>query len=374
MKKIILALTVLFSLQLNAQNILIDTANLVVRSLGSTGTGIASPINDTLYIRKIVAGNRITIDTLPTREIRVRVSADLQEVTDHANATDNIYIYTPENRMYYVSNGYAYSVAITDSITFAGYDTDAEIYMDAVETAGRTLSGTEKARINNLFVGLKADGIYTLLIDGIIPIWGSAAPSMIPLKATHTFTAAGSPNFLSTGIDFNGSGQYVITSIIPATHLSTGNGSMFYYSQDNVTETNVDIGVSTGTNRFELLSKSTGPVILARAYNASTGQVSATTTSSQGFSGVVRASTSDLRAFKDGAQLGSTNTTASGYGSSPTNAIYIGARNSEGTAGLYSTKKCSAAFVLQGMTTTQVANFTTRVETFMDAMGIGVIP
>lgn len=275
-----------------------------------------------------------------------------------------------------VGDGVIYSNSnstLDDATTDISYDSDALAYINAVESAGRTLTSTEKGHINTLISGWKSDGVFSLIVDGIIPIWGTSSPSVVAVKQTHTFAAVASPTFSSSGVDFNGSSQYITTTIVPGTHLNANDAAMFYYSQENVNETTVDMGSVTTSNRFELHSRSGGNLI-GRVWNSANGQTSQANSSSQGLLGVVRASTSDLRVFRNGTQVGSTVTTSTTLGSRPTHAIYIGARNTDGTASLFSTKKCSAAFVLNGMTTTQVSDFTTRLETFMDAMGIGIIP
>lgn len=54
--------------------------------------------------------------------------------------------------------------------------------------------------------------------------------------------------------------------------------------------------------------------------------------------------------------------------------FYILGMNEGGVPGRFTTRQYAAAFVGGGMTQTNVNNFTDRIETFMDAIGAGIIP
>ena len=254
------------------------------------------------------------------------------------------------------------------------YDIDALSYITRVQAAGRSLSTAEKGYINTLFLGLKSDGLYTIIYDAGLPIWGSAAPSLITLKGVSTSTAVASPTFGSTGVSFNGTTQYINTGMAPNVVISSLSSShLSYYSQTNVTEDKNDIGSSSGTNRFQMYVLATTGGQIIRSYTSTSQVASARGGTAAGFAIGSRTSSTDLRAFWNGTQTGSTYTTSVG-GARPTQAIYVGAENDDGVAVFFSTKTCSFWSVGAGLNTTQAANFTTRIETFMDAMGIGQIP
>lgn len=249
------------------------------------------------------------------------------------------------------------------------FDTDAQIYINAVEAAGRTLTPEEEERINTFFVTAKARTYWAKIADGFFPIWGTSAPSLITWKVATTLTAIASPTFSSSGVDFNGTTQYITTNY---SAVSNTTSHLSYYSQDDVTGAYNDIGSSTGTNRYQLLILLTTTGQVGRIYTSGNQTASARGGGSAGFAITSRTASNDHRSYWNGAQTGST-VTASG-GTRPTHAIYIGAENDDGTAVNFSPRKCSAATWGTGLTVSEAADLTTDIETFLDSMGIGIIP
>lgn len=250
-------------------------------------------------------------------------------------------------------------------------DADATTYINAVEAAGRTLTDAEKGYINTYIVGLKSAGIWDKIYDRGLPIWGTAAPSLLTLKGIATLTAINSPTFSSTGVDFNGTNQYITTNIIPSTALSLTSTHISYYSQEDVLNTNTDMGCVSSTNRLEIYLRHNTTGLTARIWATGSGQITTTAPgTSMGYFMATRVSGSDLRLIFNGSQTGSTVTSTAG--ARPTNAIYIGCRNLDGSPSLYSNHNCSMWSVGSGLTLTEAANDNTLTEAFMDSMGIGV--
>ena len=116
------------------------------------------------------------------------------------------------------------------SIYYAPSDADAQAFVSRVETAGGSLSDTEKEAVNTLVLQMKADGIWTKM-KAIYPMVGaSAAACAQNLKSssfTGTFTSGWT--FASTGI--TPTSAYMDTNLSSNTSLSLNDLSLNIYSR-----------------------------------------------------------------------------------------------------------------------------------------------
>ena len=140
-------------------------------------------------------------------------------------------------------------------------DTDAIAYISEVETQGGTLSDTDKEAIDDLYIGLKADSIYTKL-KLMYPFMGGTPDShtingISPTDANTTITWAlaltSSANHDSAGItipaETEGAGDIVES---PSTLLTNVNDASFgWYYSDAVNANGFIIGQSADSVAFE---------------------------------------------------------------------------------------------------------------------------
>jgi hypothetical protein len=266
--------------------------------------------------------------------------------------------------------------------TVVVYDVDAQNYFNS-NTA--ITSAADKNAINDFYVGLKTDGIYTKIKAMYLPIWGSAANSkwnlINPLDTNAAFrlTFTTGWTFSSGGMTPNGTSAYANTFLIPSTALTTMSQHISYYSRTNNTTAAIrdngcqdDVAPSIGRN------------IYAQYYNTSTLSriqiqaldVNATTfteANSLGFILGSRTSATSLKAYRNNI-LKSTNTTNSTSGLCG-NSVYIGGfnyRNNLGSTNFYGIRQCAFASIGNGLTDTEASNFYTRVNTLMTYFGINV--
>jgi len=126
-----------------------------------------------------------------------------------------------------------------------GFDADAQAFFDRVDTAGGTLSATEKEAVNQLVLDMKDDGIWSS-IKAIYPMVGaSAAACKQNLKSssfTGTFTSGWT--FASTGATPNGTSAYMDTTLVPNTSLNLDDAHISAYSRTNSGVEGADIGAS----------------------------------------------------------------------------------------------------------------------------------
>jgi hypothetical protein len=88
--------------------------------------------------------------------------------------------------------GLGFGLGLTpNSGVFGGLDPDAKAYIDAVETAGATVTSGQKKAIDTFYKRGKSDGWYSSLKRLYLPIWAAAAPNAIDMIALGSGTFAG---------------------------------------------------------------------------------------------------------------------------------------------------------------------------------------
>jgi hypothetical protein len=99
--------------------------------------------------------------------------------------------------------------------------------------------------------------------------------------------------------------------------------------------------------------------------------ISNTNADSHGFYSNSRTSSTSHKAYKNGAQIGSTNTTVtSGYSSMTSARIYIGATSVSGTGiNQYSDRECAFATIGDGLTDSEVSTLYTVVQKYQTTLG-----
>jgi hypothetical protein len=260
-----------------------------------------------------------------------------------------------------IINPYVYSVV---------YDPDAQAYFNA-NTA--ITSSADKTAINNFYLGLKSDNIYTKIYWMILPLWSTATNNkwnlVNPLDTNAAFRLTFSSGWTHASTGITPLNAFADTFLIPSTNLSQNNAHLSFYSGTNEVAANkFEIGSSgnpsTGTNSIAIAVRFTGNLFLSRV-NALTDTSSANA-NSQGFYIGTRLIATTQQTFKNG-----TKTTANinSTGLSP-NSINVGRWNNPTGTPYYTTKQCRFASCGEGFTDTEATNFTNRVNTLLTYFGI----
>jgi hypothetical protein len=248
-----------------------------------------------------------------------------------------------------------------------GLDSSASAFISA---AGIT-DATQISAINNLVVGMKADGIW-IKMKAIYPfVGGTASTHKWNLKDPRDLDAAfrlvfnGGWTHSSTGATPNGTNGYADTNVINNTNLTdrASHWSMYFRTL-----------VNDGFNGY--YQSAAGAVFGVQPKDS-------TTKIAVGLNNLtVTTVTSTL-----GYYVGSINSTTLGKlyvnNSNAYNTItplninanlkfYIGALNSSGTAILYSSNQCSFSTLGDKLTDTEAANLYSRVNTFQVALSRNV--
>lgn len=255
------------------------------------------------------------------------------------------------------------------------YDADAQAYFNA-NTA--ITSTADKNAINTFYLGLKSDGIYTKIKAMYLPIWGSASASkwnlVNPLDTNAAFriSFATGMTFTSGGMTSNGTSGYADTWLNSSTDLTLNNTHISFYSRTNNTLQQVEIGSSTAsTNQLQLACNYQAVGSFSDQYNVGS-RITTSQTDSRGLFLATRTSSSSHKLYKNGSQIGTTNTSAGGTLVNLKTVLL--ATNVNNIVSAYSTKQCSFASIGDGLTDTEASNFSNRVNTLMAYFGINTYP
>jgi hypothetical protein len=256
-------------------------------------------------------------------------------------------------------------------------DADALAFFARVTAAGGTLSATEQNAVNQLVLDMKNDGIWTK-IKAIYPMVGASAAACAQNLKSSSFTGSFSSGwtFASTGATPNGTSAYMQTNFIPSVDIASASSNhISFYSRTNQSvaqncemgafDTSIGIPIvmlaiksnSSGSDRYELrhfcLNGTIGPT---------------PPLDTRGFACNTKISSGAVKGFWNNSLIGSEIVVDALTNSE----IYIGGRNSNGTANTFSSKQCAFASIGDGLTDTQASNFYTAVQTFQTTLSRNV--
>lgn len=218
-----------------------------------------------------------------------------------------------------------------------------------------------------------AAGIWTL-IDDEQPLCAENAPqALTSLKQRRLATVTAAPTFTAdAGYAFNGTTQFINTGFVPSTMavgMNANNVRVATYERTNVAaNSSVALGCTAAA---VTLNPRNGSGIIQSACFSSSINVASSITDSRGLTAVSRAAAATtINGWKNGVALAG-GTSAPG-GALGVNAIYIGARNSAGTADQF--RAATEGWTSWGapLSTGQEASYYTALQTFMTAIGANV--
>lgn len=245
-----------------------------------------------------------------------------------------------------------------------GFDEDAIAFIIA---AGIDNPPIEEA-INDLVVGLKVAGVWSKLV-AIYPMAEAfVASHKLNLKDPRDLDAAFRLTFPNgathsgAGIDWNGIDQYADTHLSPTVTLNINDVSAGYYTDTVALNTDkVELGCLDGGQVLQLLVS-----YFTTAYWQLTGTLVTTAiVSNTGLtSGTNKAGTLDL--YRNGASIASAADTTTTL---PATTIFLNARDDNGLPFAFSSKRCSFAFIGQGLTSTESLNLYNLIQSYQAALG-----
>lgn len=250
-----------------------------------------------------------------------------------------------------------------------GNDADAQAFITA-----SGISGTNATAINTLVVNLKSANVWTK-IKAAYPFVGNTASTQkwnlknpVDSNAAYRLVFSGGGTFSSNGYQPNGTNAYADTFFNTLTQSTLNNTHASYYSRTNSENLGIELSNSNGSGGQLLLAlRYTSVGCISDQYNSTTGRITIANANSQGLYLTSRTTSAIHKLFKNGSQIGTTNTGASG--SLQNLNIYIGAQNSQGTAVSFSNRQCAFASIGDGLTDAEALAFYNAVQTFNTTLG-----
>jgi hypothetical protein len=255
-------------------------------------------------------------------------------------------------------------------------DADAAAFISA---AGIT-DPTQQSAIETLVTDLKTNSLWTKMYAIYPFVGGTSTTHKYNLKDPRDLDAAfrlafsGTVTHNSNGITPNGTNGYANTYLTPSTTMVNNDTHISYYCRTNSAAARIEIGVSMATSRMVMHTKWSDNNLYSDCYEFTNGRVAIANSDSTGFYIQTRVSSTDHRVFRNGSQLGSTNTTTTtGTTADITNPIFIGARNTH-TSGAadYSNRNLAFASFGTSLTTGESSTLNTIISTFQTTLGRNV--
>lgn len=269
-----------------------------------------------------------------------------------------------------------YQVGNVAAMGGASYDADAQLWFDAVVTAGGSVSDARKVIVNTLVAGLKTDSLWTLLDRLWLFAAENATAALIDIKGLSTATAVNTPTFTADqGYAGNGTTSYINTNYAPGTHgvqYVQNSAHLSLYNRTSRTTTSgfpAQIGAhgasNVGTSYMAIRPPTSTEfginMVPAWGYSGppnALGMYVATRTG---------AGTTDGALYRNGSVITKTGTIASN--GTTTRNIYVLQSNSFGG---YSTDQIAAAGAGGALDATQAGNLSSRVNAYMTSLGTNV--
>jgi hypothetical protein len=260
------------------------------------------------------------------------------------------------------TNGVGSASATSNTITpTAAVDPDAQAFI----TAAGITNPTQQGAINTLVLDLKGYSIWTKF-QAIYPIvGGTAASHKFNLKDPRDLDAAFRLTF-ATGWTHSATGMtpsnaYADTFLNPNTQLNVNSHSFGIYSRTNNTSGTQVYGAFDNTPRFLSHNLSGGNLISGAVANI----ISYTANPSTSLLMLSRTSSTLSKGFRGGVLLAQETAAVT---SLPLLNFYLGARNNAGVATFYSVHQLAFAFLGDGLTDTDAANFYTAVQAYQTTL------
>lgn len=241
-------------------------------------------------------------------------------------------------------------------------DADALAFLSAAAITDATIT----TAICQLVTTMKADGTWAKC-NAIYPMVGGTATTHkfnlknpLDTNAAFRLSFVGGWTHSSNGALPNGTNAYANTFLLPVTILATNSHSFGIYSRTNNIIGTKLYGIILGSAvlHHNLTGGNFNSGIVGNA-------VLYTANPTTGFLMASRTSNTLFQAYRAGVSLG-TNTIS--LLSIPNINFYFGARNSNGTAELFTTHELAFAFLGSGLNTTEAAALYTSVQAFQTTL------
>ncbi len=257
-----------------------------------------------------------------------------------------------------------------------GFDPDTLVWVNAVIANGGTVSAARKRLVDNLIVGLKADGLWTKLDRLWLFAAENAGSALIDLVYNWTATVTGhAPSFtIDRGYAGDGSTTYIDTAFNPSSdgqQYTLNSASLHLWDNtSHASDATESMGANDGSGNFADIGVFSNFAADGFFLRMNTGTIKTLPGgASQGLGTGNRSSVSTEEAYHNGVSLGQVTSGADTI-AIPSFKIFIGGTNNAGTFSNGTTDQFAAAAMGSSFNATQMANFYARLRTYMTAVGV----
>jgi hypothetical protein len=245
-------------------------------------------------------------------------------------------------------------------------------FINVLSSNSVSLTFTQVNALNNLYIGLVANGLDTKMLALYPFIGGSATAHKFNLMDARDADAAFRLNFIggwthsSNGSTPNGTTGYADSFFTPSLHNAVNSSHLTYYSRTLVSESKIEIGCygAAGSN-FNQIAISFGGTTFCNPNNSGAAAAVSFTSNSQGFFIASRTSATDVFGQRNLTQVTGTAATTRAA-----KKIFLGALNDFAPgANYFSTKQCAFASIGNGLTTNDGLVLYKLVQAYQTALG-----
>lgn len=243
------------------------------------------------------------------------------------------------------------------------YDTDAVTYFAAMTAQPNS---TRKGLINDLIVGLKADGIWSTL--DLLYLTGShdaqSAKLNVKNPSVYVLSTVNSPTFTTDrGYAGDGVSSYLDTGFADNTASAnwTQNSAAWGVYLNQQSGVAAAVGVS-GTTTSRIIPRNGSNNMTIRIHGA-TEPTPPTVVDGLGMSAGSRTSSTTISWYKNGTF------TATNTSSTSTTPVSGNIQLFRSSAGVFGAGRAASFFLGSGLTDTQQANLSSRITTYLTAIG-----
>jgi len=223
---------------------------------------------------------------------------------------------------------------------------------------------TERTAVNNLAVGLKANGTWSKY-HAIYPfVGGTASRHSYNLKNTaqYQITWSGTTTHDANGTTGNGSTGYGNTGYIESVAGTQNDTHLSIYSRTNNFGERTDIGSRSASESFITLRWSDGNLYTLLSATAALARANST---SQGYFLTTRLNSTTLSLYRNGSLLQSSTLATTAR---TTIAHFISVLNDNGTPTYYSNRNYAFATIGLGLTAAEAAADYTTIQAYQTAL------
>jgi len=251
------------------------------------------------------------------------------------------------------------------------YDADAQAYIDRLTG---TYSTAELDAINDFFVSLKDDSLYSDIVACRIYALDNASDALLNIKGTsHTATQTNMTFTARQGFAGNGSTSFIDTNVTPSTSGLTQNSATYgFYKRDFGDTGGTDMAgrVGSGAAAISLRTSDGGTAVALSTINSDSIPVGIQTTNPTGMQLYSRTASNLTTLYSRGVSQGTTSIASTGL---PTVRTYLGGGHNNYSLNNSSSDEYALDVIASGWDTAQAANFSNHAENLLDAFGAGVV-